>query len=175
MSRPDQNGFFDAGSVVWEIESTEKYDAIREIVDRAPIFKTVPHLNLNDFTQKVIDREQIQTTGFGHGVAVAHGRTPEVEFSAIAVGISRRGINYDAFDGKPVHLLFIVANHPDKQMDYLQILSKLVTLVRNRNFRHELLACMSCEEVQSKLCAAFHELWYKSRKQQGGMEQAKAM
>jgi mannitol/fructose-specific phosphotransferase system IIA component (Ntr-type) len=174
MNRPDQGSFFDAGSVVWEIESTEKFDAIREIVFRAPIFRTVDNLNLSDFADKVIDRELIQTTGFGHGVAVAHGRTAEVNQPTVALGISRKGINYDSFDGKPVHLLFIVANHPERQMDYLQILSALVTMVRNRAFRHELLECISCDELQNKLCAAFHELWHTSRLAQN-VESRRAM
>ncbi|TVR36043.1 MAG: PTS sugar transporter subunit IIA, partial [Spirochaetaceae bacterium] len=147
MSNLHQPRFFDSGSLVWEIESTDKEAAIREIVFRAPIFHAVEDLDLEGFAQKVIAREQIQTTGFGHGVAVAHGRTPEVLDSAIALGISRKGIEYNAFDGRPVHLLFIVANHPEKEMDYLQILSSLVTLVRNRGFRQELLACMSCDEL----------------------------
>ncbi|TVQ38243.1 MAG: PTS sugar transporter subunit IIA [Spirochaetaceae bacterium] len=162
MADPQESNFFETGSVVWEIESTDKHDAIREIVFRAPVFRTVANLDLNGFAETVIDRERIQSTGFGHGVAVAHGRTPEVVQSAVALGVSRKGIDYDSFDGRPVHLLFIVANHPEQEMDYLQILSALVTLVRNRTFRQELLACLSCDELQHKLSCAFHELWYQS-------------
>jgi PTS system nitrogen regulatory IIA component len=157
MDAPSWQSVFGAGSVVWELESTDKYGAIREIVHRSAVFRNIPSLDLSSFAESVIEREQIQSTGFGHGVAVAHGRTPEVAQSKIALGVSKRGVSYDSVDGAPVHLLFIVANHPERQMDYLQILSKLVSLVRDPQFREELLSCMSKNELEDKICNAFHD------------------
>lgn len=159
---------FDSGSVVWELESTDKFGAIREVVRRSPAFRKIGPLDLNAFTESVIEREEIQSTGFGHGVAVAHGRTPEVERSKIALGVSRCGISYDSVDGEPVHLLFIVANHPAKQMDYLQILSKLVLLLRDSRFREELLSCMSPEELEDKMSSAFRDLIVRAERSRNG-------
>lgn len=150
--RPD---FSDPGSVVWELESTNKYDAIRELIHRSTVFDSAGDLDVSSFAERVIEREKLQSTGFGHGVAVAHGRTPDVRESRIALGVSRSGIEYDAIDGKPVHLLFIVANHPENQMDYLKILSTLVAQVRNDTFRRELLSCTSKEGIRARLCEAF--------------------
>jgi PTS system nitrogen regulatory IIA component len=144
---------FYPGSVVFDLESSNKYDAIREIIRRAPVFQA--GLDRSSFTERVIEREKLQSTGFGHGVAVAHGRTTDVDRPRIALGVSRDGIAFDAVDGKPVHLLFIVANHPDKQMDYLRILSTLVALVRNDAFRRELLCCGRPEDARRKLYEAF--------------------
>jgi mannitol/fructose-specific phosphotransferase system IIA component (Ntr-type) len=76
----------------------------------------------------------------------------------VAVGISREGIDYDAYDGLPVHLLFIVANHPDHQMDYLHILSTLVAMVRNEMFRRDLLSCEHVHAAEKKLCSVFSRL-----------------
>jgi PTS system nitrogen regulatory IIA component len=155
MERKDEfPGLFYPGGIVWEVESTHKYDAIREIVRRATVFNETDGLDVERFTERVIEREKLQSTGFGHGVAVAHGRTPDVDESIVALGVSRTGIEYDAIDDEPVHLLFIVANHPDKQMDYLRILSSLVALVRNSSFRLELLSCLCQEEMQKKLRGA---------------------
>lgn len=162
MDAPSWQSVFDVGSVVWELESTEKFGAIREIVHRSRVFQDTPSLDLDAFVDAVIERENIQSTGFGHGVAVAHGRTPDVEQSKIALGVSKRGITYDSVDEEPVHLLFIVANHPERQMDYLQILSKLVSLVRNQEFRDELLSCMSKDELETKMCNAFQDLVVKA-------------
>lgn len=153
-----QHVFFDAGSVVWNVRSTEKYDAIREIIHRSPVLRSIPSLDLDHFTEIVVGREKVQTTGFGHGVAVAHGRSPAIRDSEVTLGVSKQGIDYDALDGRPVHLLFIVANHPDKQMDYLTILSSLVSLLRQEPFRRELLACICQEEVEQKLCTAFRRV-----------------
>lgn len=147
--------YFDPGSVIWDLRSTDKYDAIREVIRGAPIFTSHPQLDVERFTQIVIDRERLQSTGFGHGVAVAHGRTDQVDQPTIALGISRDGIEFDSVDGEPVHLLFIVANHPDHQMNYLTILSTLVAMVRDELFRREILTCREASDAQQRLCSVF--------------------
>ena len=149
--------FFNTGSVVWELESPDKYEAIREVIYQAPVFRTIPGLNLNEFADLVVNREHLLSTGFGHGVAVAHGRTPAVNGSHIALGVSRHGIDYASPDAQPVHLLFVVANHPEQQMDYLQIISTLARLLRNDAFRRELLSCVRGDEVEHKMYTAFTE------------------
>ena len=159
----DQPSFFNTGSVVWDLKSSDKYDAIREIVYRSPLFKSLPNLDLDDFAQRVVERERIQSTGFGHGVAIAHGRTYQVDGSHVCLGVSRKGIDFNAVDGDPVYLLFIVANHPDLQTDYLTVLSTLVSIVRNKTMRGELLACISGEELELKLLSAIEKIFEKSR------------
>lgn len=155
MSSVSGHDYFLPGSVVWDLESVDKYDALRETIDRTEIFHAIPGLNVAEFTNAVLSREREQSTGFGHGIAIAHGRTPYVETSAIALGVSRQGVPFEAFDGRPVHLLFIVASHPDRQIDYLRILSSLAKIARNELFRRELLSCICQEEVQAKVCNAF--------------------
>jgi PTS system nitrogen regulatory IIA component len=156
MKRGDEYPeLFDAGSVVFDLTSANKYDAIREVIRRAPVFDEADGLDAARFADRVIEREKLQSTGFGHGVAVAHGRTPDVRESRIALGVSRDGIPFDSVDGRPVHLLFIVANHPDHQMDYLRILSSVVAVVRNDRFRRELLSCDEAEDVRKRLADAF--------------------
>ncbi len=147
--------FFHSGSVVWELESSDKYEAIREVIYRAPILRNIPGLDLDEFADVVVHRERLLSTGFGHGVAVAHGRTPAVDGSHIALGVSRHGVEYASPDGQPVHLLFVVANHPDQQMDYLQIISTLARLLRNDGFRRELLSCGRGDQVEQKMYNAF--------------------
>ncbi len=85
--------YFDPGSVIWELNSTDKYDAISEIIHNAPVFTNHGTLDLDDFSRIVLEREKLQSTGFGHGVAVAHGRTRQVSDPTIALGISHEGID----------------------------------------------------------------------------------
>lgn len=154
--------FFTSGSVVWDLQHTDKYAAIRETVQRSAAFAQIPSLNIEDFTRNVIERERVQSTGFGRGIAIAHGRTYQVADSALALGVSRRGIEFDAFDGKPVHLLFVVANHPEKHIDYLRILSSLATLCRDERFRRELLGCPCGEDAERKIGAAFRGVFMRA-------------
>lgn len=151
-----QQGFFPPGSVVWDLAGTDKFSAIRETIHRTTTFRSIPGLDLEQFTRAVLHREQEQSTGFGRGIAIAHGRTVQVPTSEIALGVSRAGLDYRAFDGMPVHLLFVVASHPDRQIDYLRILSSLATLARNELFRQELLECLCGEDAERKVCSAFN-------------------
>ena len=79
------------------------------------------------------------STGLGKGVAIAHGYCTENDNLIVALGVSHKGIEFDAIDQKPVHILFLVANPPDSHKEYLHILSTLVGLLRHASFRRSIL------------------------------------
>lgn len=141
--------FMEPGSIVWDLDSVDKFDAIRETVLRSSVFAAIPGLDPQSFADVVVAREQEQSTGFGYGIAIAHGRTATVQESAVALGVSRQGIAYQSVDGLPVHLLFVVGSHPERQIDYLQILSSLAALGRNTSITRDVLSCICCEDAQS--------------------------
>lgn len=155
MNSVEGSSFFAPGSVIWDLQSTNNLDAIRETVFRSTVFHGIPGLDVEQFAEAVVKRELEQSTGFGHGIAISHGRTDQIASSEIALGVSRQGIEFHAFDGRPVHLLFVVASHPDRQIDYLRILSSLATMARSELFRRELLSCLCQEEAQKKVSVAF--------------------
>jgi nitrogen PTS system EIIA component len=145
---------FTKGTVVCDLESTDKYSAIHELICCAPIFRDIEDAECLE--SAVVDREKIQSTGLGHGVAVAHGKSPTVGNIVMALGLSKKGIPFDALDGEDVNFLFLVANPPDKQLEYLLALSVLVRSVRDENFRDELLYCKNSKEIERKLNKAFN-------------------
>jgi len=151
----DKISCFTHGTVVNELESTDKFLAIHELLKNAPVFRDVD--GIERLERSVIQREKIQSTGFGEGVAVAHGKSPAVNDIVMALGISRKGINFDAADGKPVHFLFLVANPPGRQIDYLLTLSLLVSVIRDKQFRSELLNCCDSVDIESRLHRAFKD------------------
>jgi nitrogen PTS system EIIA component len=144
---------FDRGSVVASLKNTDKFEAIREIIRRAPVFKEIA--GQDSFEEAVMTRERLQSTGFGHGVAVAHGRATGVARVLIAMGISRAGIPYDAPDGEPVRLLFVIASPVHTTLDYLQALSTLVRCVRHRDVRESLLDCCKASELETRIRTVF--------------------
>ncbi len=151
MSTPSD--CFHPGTVVPDLQSTEKYEALRELIRRAPVFRRLQ--DAARFEQAVIERERQQSTGFGHGVAVAHGRVEGVPRVLIALGISRPGIPFDAPDGEPVKLLFVIASPPSLSLSYLQALSTLVRCLRDQEDRDHLLHAPSAAEVERRIRAAF--------------------
>jgi len=144
---------FQRGSGVAELASSDKFAAIRELIRGAPVFRQIA--DLESFEEAVIAREKLQSTGFGHGVAVAHGRMPGLARVLIGFGLSRAGIPFESVDGKPVHLLFIIASPPHLSLDYLQVLSTLVRCVRERNLRESILACPGAQEMETRIREAF--------------------
>ncbi|MCF7928926.1 MAG: PTS sugar transporter subunit IIA [Spirochaetales bacterium] len=147
---------FVKGTVILELESTDKYEAISELINKAPVFQSLT--DVKQFEASVIAREQKQSTGLGHGVAIAHGKIEGLEELKIALGVSHEGIDYSSYDRKPVHLLFVIANSPEQQREYLAVLSSLVRMVRDRDFRKELLNA-GCEgDIEQKLSQSFEHV-----------------
>jgi nitrogen PTS system EIIA component len=148
-----QYTLFKPGSVIVELKSSAKEDAIREIIRKSPVFRhEFDHSRLEE---AVLARERIQSTGVGHGVAFAHGKLANIDKITVALGISQSGIDFDSPDGKPVRLLFVVATNPSHHIDYLKCLSRLAGLLRREQFRSELLACPCGEDAADKL----HRAW----------------
>ncbi|TFG61802.1 MAG: PTS sugar transporter subunit IIA [Spirochaetales bacterium] len=142
------SSFFPKGSVCI-LDSGSKYEAIHELIDKTVTFKILT--DVSDFEDNVILREKQLSTGFGHGVAVAHARYRGIDDITIALGISKRGIQYDSFDQELVHLLFLIASPPKLQDDYLIVLSALIKIVRNKDFRESLIRVRHAEEAEDLL------------------------
>ncbi|WP_020613803.1 PTS sugar transporter subunit IIA [Sediminispirochaeta bajacaliforniensis] len=130
---------------ICQLSKTNKSQAIRELVSHARQFANKPWAD--DFYREVMRKEQLQSTGFGKGIAVAHGTCQGIDQVYVALGISQEGIEYDAIDFQPVHLLFLVANPPETQLEYLSALSTLVRLLRNDSFREKIMHCVTAEQV----------------------------
>jgi nitrogen PTS system EIIA component len=128
MEVMDMNGELEQ-TIVKNLISSTKFEAIKEFIDKLPLLKESPFKE--ELTEAVIQREKIMSTGLGNGVAIAHGRIPSIKNIYIFLGISRKGIEYNSEDGKPVHFLFLIAHHPDLQNSYLKVLSTIANLVQH--------------------------------------------
>ncbi len=144
------------GSVICNLQSVEKFDAIHELLSKAPVFKNIS--NLSSFERVVVEREKKLSTGLGHGVAFAHGKTDVVDTLYVALGISRKGIEYEALDNKPVHLLFIVANPKNGHHEYLQLISALSRILRDNDFRNRILMLNDEKEIEQEFRIALERI-----------------
>lgn len=129
--------FTDFGSVICHIDALTKHEAIDEVIDKCTIFRNLP--DINRFKRAVLNREAIETTGIGHGIAIAHGKVRNLSHVQVGLGLSECGIEYDAKDGMPVHFLFVIASSPTRQFEYIRTLSALLRTVRSPEVRNELL------------------------------------
>jgi nitrogen PTS system EIIA component len=144
---------FPAGSVITDLQGSDKYEALRDLIHRAPVFQCLD--SREALVEAVVARERLQSTGLGHGVAVAHGRVEGAQRILIGLGIHREGVAFDCPDGEPVRLLFVIASPLAVTLDYLQALSTLVRCLRDGEIRACLLEAPGAAEIERRLREAF--------------------
>ena len=105
--------------------------------------------DLADIMRAVDEREEVLSTGIGFGVAIPHGRSPTISDLAVVAGVTRVPIAYDALDGAPVRVLFLLVGPESAAGRHVKVLSRIARLVRREALRERLL--------QAKTRAEFHE------------------
>jgi fructose-specific phosphotransferase system IIA component len=128
-----------------EIKSKEKIAAIKELVDHMVANKYV-----NDgeaFLNALANRENLESTGIGDGIAIPHARTDAVGSLILAFARSLNGVDFSAIDGKPSHLIFLIASPKDMKSEYILALAKLSRLLRKQDVRDKLKSAETPEEI----------------------------
>jgi len=102
--------FLKPGQIIFELKSRDKLEAIEELLDSLVKQKLISNKNLT--LTRIMDRENLESTALGHGIAVPHARVDTESQIAVAVGRSVEGLNFEAPDNKPVHLIILVVWNP---------------------------------------------------------------
>ncbi|MCL6585291.1 MAG: fructose-specific PTS transporter subunit EIIC [Anoxybacillus sp.] len=103
--------------------------------------------DLKAFKEAIFAREAQSTTGVGDGIAIPHAKTAAVKRPAVAFGRSTRGIDYDALDGKPSHLFFMIAAPVGADNTHLEALARLSSMLMDASFRKQIESASSGEEL----------------------------
>lgn len=115
--------------VIFDLKSSNKEDVLSEMATKLVEEGIVS--DVSSFINTLKDREAISTTGVGDGIAIPHGRSAVVSESVVVFGRSEKGIDFDAMDGNPAYLFFMIATPENSGDDHLAILSKLSGLLMN--------------------------------------------
>jgi len=127
------------------IEVEQKSDALNQLVEGV-----AQSPNISDkekFRDAVFKREALMSTGIGLGLAIPHVKIPEVRDLTIGIGISRKGIEWESLDGKPVHIIFLIAGSDHQHDQYLRTLSKLVLVLKNQKRRRDIIHAHDADSV----------------------------
>jgi len=114
--------------IIPEISSRERDSALEEMVEFLESKKKIR--NGKDLFEKLIQREKLGSTAIGDGIAIPHCKSKEAESPLLVLAVSKRGVQFEALDGKPTHILFLVVSSPDDPGQSLQILASIAHLVR---------------------------------------------
>jgi PTS system fructose-specific IIC component/PTS system nitrogen regulatory IIA component len=120
------------------LEADDKEEAFEELVNH--FCQSAKSNAREEILNAVRERESKMSTGIQKGIAIPHGKTNAVDKVFGVLGISKKGIDYDALDGQPVYLVFMMlAPQPDTEK-HLRLLKRVAELLDNPSFYTDLVA-----------------------------------
>jgi len=138
-----------ASRIDLNVEAGDKDGVIRHLVDL--VVNTVNGTDRDTILKAVRAREQLMSTGVGNSVAIPHGKTNAVKSLVAAFGRCSEPIDYDALDGKPVILVFLLVGPEDAAGPHIKALSRISRLLSYEEFRQRLTNAHSADEVLSAI------------------------
>lgn len=99
-------------------------------------------------------REAQLSTGIGGGVGIPHGKAEGVEGLTMAAGVSARPLDFDALDGEPVQIFFLLVGPESAAGAHVKALSRIARLVRGEGMRRRLLEAASASEFMAVVAEA---------------------
>jgi mannitol/fructose-specific phosphotransferase system IIA component (Ntr-type) len=125
--------------------STTKTDAIGELVALLAENKAIT--DPKKVLDSVLDREATRTTGIGNGLAIPHGKCTGTSDLVMAIGKAATPIDFQAIDGRPVTLIWLLTSPPDKTGPHIHALARISRLMTIDKFRQALNAAQTGQDV----------------------------
>lgn len=97
--------------------------------------------------EAVLERETTRTTGIGNGLAIPHGKCTGTDHLVMAIGRPATPVDFQAIDGRPVSLIWLLASPPDKTGPHIHALARISRLMTIDKFRHALAEAKSAQEI----------------------------
>ena len=150
------------------VNAKDKNDIINKMTKL--MLKTGRITDLNAYTELVLKREEEGSTGVGEGIAIPHGKGDCVTEPGLVAMVVPNGVEYDALDGKPVNLLFMIAAPNTSDNVHLDVLSRLSTMLMDTEFKNKLISAKSKEEFLNIINETENEKFKEETKQEQGYE-----
>ena len=132
-------------SVVGTLVGRSKADVIEEL---AGVFaRDHGEIDRQRLIQALEDRERLNSTALGDGVAIPHGKLPGLKRVLAAFGRSLAGVDFQSLDGKPTHLFFLLVAPEDSAGAHLKALARISRLLKEETFRRRLMEAPSARDL----------------------------
>ncbi|GAN32741.1 MAG: PTS sugar transporter subunit IIA [Candidatus Brocadia sp. AMX2] len=127
--------FIVEGAIITEIKAAEKEAVIREMVCSLKDAEKINARDVENIIKSLMKREELGSTGIGKGVAVPHTKHDSVKKIMGTIARSMQGVDFNALDGEPVHLFFLLLSPNDSAGSHLAALERISTVIRDNDFR----------------------------------------
>jgi len=128
--------FLNEKAITANMSANSKESALRELV--SVLAKAEGIKNTEELVKVLLGRESLGSTGIGQGVGIPHAKTNLVKKLVAALGICPQGVNFDALDGEPVHIFFLLVAPEDSAGPHLKALARISRLLKDKYFRDSL-------------------------------------
>ena len=132
-------------NIIPELTAKDKRGVLEELAE--VISRHEPSINKGALVKVLVERERLGSTGIGDGVAIPHGKMNGVRHPIISFGRSKPGLDFDAMDGQPTHLFFLLIAPEDSSGIHLQVLAKIAKILKNSAFRKKLMEPKTRKEL----------------------------
>ena len=134
-----------AGSTLIDLKGETKEDIIAELIDTLAVGDAIS--DRDKVLQAVLEREKIMSTGIGDGIAIPHGKSDAVERLVAALGTQRRGVDFEALDGEPAYVFFLLVSPANVSGPHIKALARISRLLKNDDFKKKLIAAEASAEI----------------------------
>ncbi|MBT4485766.1 MAG: PTS sugar transporter subunit IIA [Candidatus Latescibacteria bacterium] len=139
--------FLNENEIKIDLEAEDKMEAIEELVDFLISDHELSLRDRNDILDVVFKRERSISTGVGEGVAIPHGSIDCIDEIVGAIGISKKGIDFDSFDGVPVNIVLLLLIPKTKFGKHIKTLAQIARILSQADIRSRICSAESSEKV----------------------------
>ena len=128
-----------------ELDSETKNDIINELIDLLKDNEQIK--DLETVKSAVLEREKIMSTGVGKGFAIPHAKTPAVQKIVACFGKTKQPVDFEALDGEPVNLIFVLVGQDNMVGPHIKLLSRISRMMSKDEFREAIAEAKTAEEI----------------------------
>lgn len=133
--------------VLPDLKALNKKSVLEELC--VPVVSAYPEVEQSVLLDVLKEREKLGSTGIGDGVAIPHGKLSVLDNIVLVFGRSKAGVDFDALDGKPTHLFFMVLAPENSASIHLKTLGHISRLLKSQVVRKELMNAKDAAQILS--------------------------
>lgn len=138
--------FLDRSAISLDLKSSAKQEAIAELCQLLQSSGKIK--DSSTVLTALMEREKLGSTGIGQGVAIPHGKSDSTPSLIGALGISRKGVQFESLDGEPVYVIFMLVAPNDSSGQHLKALARVSRLLKDKFFRQAIKEAKLPEDIE---------------------------
>ncbi|MGQ0551874.1 MAG: PTS sugar transporter subunit IIA [Planctomycetota bacterium] len=122
-------------AIVLNMDGCDKWQAIEQLTDRLASTGGFQAEHRERVLSALVARERSMSTGMEQGIAIPHASVDVIGKPAVALGIAREGLDFQAIDGRSTHLVILLVNPANRTKDHIRTLAEIARLLSSSELR----------------------------------------